>query len=498
MDSLLFLCARRIVAQRPLPALPDLPANLYPVLFQAAFMDGRPLALQDLVAAWPFPELHFQRLVGHRELHWDHPGIDCVKAVIQAVVEQLRQELEEPGPQSSRCRLRVLDMTGLCDSVPRDTPDGWTFWSRTQCLAEACVEVSKHQQEFQRRGSKRHKGCSGATTAEAALQHPGVDIHADLVVDETSYRMLRDALQIGATGLLRLKCREFQTKLISASEIVTLLESVDPSCLRRVDLCSLGFGDPGLSVILPHLSRFPELRSLKLWHMDRQHPTPESAMRMHCMARHLGMLPSLWDLNLGPAQLPGNLSQILCDLQAPLESLELPFCNLLPIDLTFLSQSIHALALKRLDLRGLYVSEGLLDPLQLLLEKASASLLYLDLAHCHVTDFHLATLLPTLLRCSRLRFLGLYGNSLSTAAIKDLLQKALELPDLRVVVYPIPKDCYTQDPLEFEWYIFVESVDEELLSAAKAEISHLLVNSGRTNLVWTDDPTHKALDYFSL
>ncbi|NXQ45181.1 LRC14 protein, partial [Catharus fuscescens] len=53
-------------------------------------------------------------------------------------------------------------------------------------------------------------------------------------------------------------------------------------------------------------------------------------------------------------------------------------------------------------------------------------------------DSNLEVLLPTLLRCSRLRFLGLYGNSLSTAALKDLLQKTLELVDLHVVVYPVP------------------------------------------------------------
>ncbi|NXM81714.1 LRC14 protein, partial [Oenanthe oenanthe] len=59
-----------------------------------------------------------------------------------------------------------------------------------------------------------------------------------------------------------------------------------------------------------------------------------------------------------------------------------------------------------------------------------------------VDDSHLAVLLPTLRRCSRLRFLGLYRNPLSMAALKDLLQKTLELTDLHKVVYPIPTDCY--------------------------------------------------------
>ncbi|NXM82964.1 LRC14 protein, partial [Oenanthe oenanthe] len=88
-----------------------------------------------------------------------HPYKDCIKAVIQAVVQQLRQELEEPGRQSSRCRLCMLDMTGIPDD-----PDERHFYSSTKALAMACVEVSKHQQEFQMHRPKRHKGCSGATT----------------------------------------------------------------------------------------------------------------------------------------------------------------------------------------------------------------------------------------------------------------------------------------------------------------------------------------------
>ncbi|NWT18203.1 LRC14 protein, partial [Vireo altiloquus] len=55
-----------------------------------------------------------------------------------------------------------------------------------------------------------------------------------------------------------------------------------------------------------------------------------------------------------------------------------------------------------------------------------------------MVDSHLDALLPTILRCSRLRFLLLYGNPLSMAALKDLLQKTLEMPDLRLVMYPIP------------------------------------------------------------
>ncbi|KAF4805577.1 leucine-rich repeat-containing protein 14 [Turdus rufiventris] len=184
------------------------------------------------------------------------------------------------------------------------------------------------------------------------------------------------------------------------------------------------------------------------------------------------------------------------NLQAPLESLGLAICALVPNDLAFLSQSIHASALKRLDLSSNDISEGHLEPLRQLLEETSASLLYLDLMECCIADSHLAVLLPTLLHCSCLRFLGLHRNPLSRAAVKDLLQKTLEMQNLHVVVYPYPLDCYTGVPSEFYYDFFDEPVDEELLSAAKAEISQLLQNSGRTDLIWTDDPDSlEDLDY---
>ncbi|NXS83683.1 LRC14 protein, partial [Erpornis zantholeuca] len=65
-------------------------------------------------------------------------------------------------------------------------------------------------------------------------------------------------------------------------------------------------------------------------------PMPESAFAIRCLARQLGMLPSLRELDLGSSLLSRNLPLILCDLQDPLESLELAYCSLLPANLTFL------------------------------------------------------------------------------------------------------------------------------------------------------------------
>lgn len=103
MHSLVFLCARRLLSHRPTArrALDLLPAELYPVLFRAAFLDERTLALRDLVGTWPFPVLSFQRLLdrchcGPHTVLGEKPSKLCVQAVILAVVAHLCRALEEP------------------------------------------------------------------------------------------------------------------------------------------------------------------------------------------------------------------------------------------------------------------------------------------------------------------------------------------------------------------------------------------------------------------
>ncbi|NXX12007.1 LRC14 protein, partial [Podargus strigoides] len=503
MHSLLFLCARRLVSHRPgaRRALDLLPAELYPVLFHAAILDGRTLALRDLVTTWPFPVLSIQRLLGHRHLFLEEkPNKLCIQAVILAVVAHLRRALEEAfgGPSDRRCRLRVVDMTGLNDDDTDRGPEGMSLWSSTVALAKACLEVSKHQTECLKRGSKRRKGPSGASRPPPSI---AVDVHADLFVNATSFGVLRDALQTGTAGPLRLKCRDFHAEELSVAGTVALLESLEPAGVRRVDLRFNNLGLTGLCAVLPHLTRFTHLLSLKLPYsnVDVRRHTPGMDAGLRHLAAQLGTLPCLKELNLGSSRLSGKLRQLLGDLQAPLESLELAFCSLLPGDLAFLSQSLHAPALRKLDLSGHDFSHNLLQPLRSLLEKTSPSLLHLDLMECRLTDARLEDLLPALCRCSHLRSLGLFGNPLTTLALKTLLRQTVVLPDLRLVVYPYPVDCYNQEPPRSPSALLLEdAVDEERFTTVSAELCRMLVSSGRADVVWTPSICrHGAIDYLA-
>ncbi|XP_053916309.1 leucine-rich repeat-containing protein 14 isoform X2 [Cuculus canorus] len=396
----------------------------------------------------------------------------------------------------SRCHLRVMDLTDLQDDDAERGPEGMSLWSGTVALAKACLEVSKYQSEFLKRSSKRRKGPSGTSAAPQPL---GVEIRADLFVNGTSFGILRDALQ--TAGPLRLKCRDFHAEELSVAGTVSLLESLEPAGVRRVELRFNNLGLSGLCAVFPHLARFPDLLSLKLPYSNVDVRRLMSGMDpgFRSLAAQLGILPNLKELNLGSSWLSGQLRQLLGDLRTPLESLELPFCSLLPGDFAFLSQSLHAAALRKLDLSGHNFSDHLLQPLQHLLEETSPSLLHLDLMECRLTDTRLEVLLPSLCRCSHLRCLGLFGNFFSTPGLWTLVRKTAVLLDLRLVVYPYPTDCYVPELPRAVGLLAEDALDEERFAAVSAELSRMLVSSGRADAVWTTSLCrHSALDCFSL
>ncbi|XP_065608353.1 leucine-rich repeat-containing protein 14 isoform X2 [Cyrtonyx montezumae] len=444
-SSLVLLCARRLAAHLPSArrALPLLPAELYPALLQAALLDRRVPLLRDLVRSWPFPVLSLHR-------------------------DPRRQPDKLPRP----C-LRVLDMTDLQDGT-ENNPDSISLWSGTVLLAKACLEASQHRAEP--RGTKRRK----------SSPLPPVEIRVDLFVNSTSGAILRAALRGG--GALRLRCRDFHAEELSLGGTVDLLEALEPVGLRRVELRFNNLGLAGLCQVVPRLVRFPDLASVRLPYsnVDVRRPGMEDGMRE--LAAGLGRLRGLRELNLGSCRLAGQLRMLLGSLHRPLESLELPFCHLQPCDLTFLAQSPHARALKKLDLSGNDLSSSLLPPFLHLLPAVSSSLRHLDVAECHLGDSHLPVLLPPLRRCILLSYLGLFGNALSSRGLKLLLEGTLPLPSLRLVVHPHPIDCRDGD-----------GDSDSDITALRDELRRMLRGAGRDEDTWTSSlQRHGGLDFFAL
>ncbi|XP_023604064.1 LOW QUALITY PROTEIN: leucine-rich repeat-containing protein 14 [Myotis lucifugus] len=495
MHTLVFLSTRQVLQCQPAAcqALPLLPRELFPLLFKVAFMDKKTVVLRELVHTWPFPLLSFQQLLQEcahcsRALLQERPSTESMQAVILGLTARLHTPEAEAGTRSF-CRkhaLRVLDMTGLLDDGVEQDPGTMSMWDCTAAVARTCIA--------QQQGGTVEPGPSPAP----------VEVRVDLRVNRASYAFLREALRSSAGSPLRLCCRDLRAEDLPMRNTVALLQLLDAGCLRRVDLRFNNLGPAvGLSVIIPHVARFQTLASLRLALMytgNSRQPSVDGEDNFRYFLAQMGRFTCLRELSMGSSLLSGRLDQLLSTLQSPLESLELAFCALLPEDLRFLARSPHAVHLKKLDLSGNDLSGSQLEPFQGLLQTAAATLLHLELTECQLADTQLLAMLPVLTRCASLRYLGLYGNPLSMAGLKELLRDSVAQAELRTVVHPFPVDCYEGLPWPPPASVLLEaSINEEKFARVEAELHQLLLASGRAHVVWTTDIYGRlAADYFSL
>ncbi|OCT77293.1 hypothetical protein XELAEV_18032492mg [Xenopus laevis] len=509
MESLVSVCAQKLVCDHSSlrRALDLMPKELYPALFKAAFLGKKTLVLQDLVQTWPFAVLSFHKLLNSNrhcdpQLATEKPSKLCVQTVILGVITYLSDALTKgpEGPQAGRQRLRLLDMTGMQEEGLEQNPDTMSLWSRTVTLAKACIDVSKRHSEEVMQVSKRRRSCHiNALPASSPLY---IEVRVDLFVNSTSYGVLREALLVSSHSPLRLQCRDFRAEELSLRSTAGLLELLNPGSVRQIDLRFNNLGLSGLNVLLPHMAKFSHLQSLKLPYsnVDVRRLSPVMEEGLQSFASQLGQLGALKELNLGSSRLSGRLRQLLGGLQRPLESLELAFCSLLPMDLSYLSQSSHMSSLRKLDLSGNNLSEFLLTPFLHLLAEISGHLLYLDVMECKLADAHLSALMPILCRCSWLRYLGLFCNPISSDGLRMVLQNLVRLPELHLVVYPFPVDCYS-DPTHFSSTAasLDSSFDHEKLTRVGEELQQMLMRAQRMDMVWTTDMyVQRTLDSLSL
>ncbi|XP_069771075.1 leucine-rich repeat-containing protein 14-like [Narcine bancroftii] len=498
MHSLVFFCAQKVISDHASTrkALDYIPREIYPVLFKAAFLDLRTLVLRDVVQRWPFRVLNFSTILKRckhcdRDIIREKPNKQCLQAVIMGVKDYLITELRQNRTLSGRKHrsLRVVDLTGLQDDGDRQDADTIGQWSRTVALAKACIEISRASRRDEFSSSKRRKGKSGTPLEGAYDGQLCVEIHANLFVTSNSYGTVKDALLLGKTSPLCLKCRDLRAEELSAKKTNSILELLDTVVLRKLELRYNNLGLFGLSTVFPYFPMFDNLISLKLPYsnIDVRHMTSEMEEFFQNMVSVFSQLPNVKELNLASSRLSGRIRELLSVLQKPLESLELPYCYLLPTDTTYLAGSHHAPFLRKLDLSGNNLSDVLLNPFCQLLQQASSSLVYLDIMECRVMDRQLTSFLPALRHCSQLQYLSCFCNPISSQGLKTLLHTAVQLPSLKIVVHPIPVDCYEEGlPWPPSTYDLIDySIDQEKLSRVDAELNEIRLKAVRTDIVTT-------------
>ncbi|XP_043960264.1 leucine-rich repeat-containing protein 14 [Gambusia affinis] len=547
VHSLVRLCAREVVSDHSSSPtwLCWVPRELYGALLEAAFACYRPLAVGELVQRWPERTL---RVGGRRKTGQTAPSRLCIQALLLAVVRGLTDQ------RSALQVLDVCSLQGdeggmgdpmggwsltvaLCTMVvqakagahrtqrkegdrdrkrfsaldrerdlkrergqrmgEKELKDDGTCRERTRSKSpvgdEELIKGIRRRMEMERKRGVVVTGSGGSkpeTEEKEADWDVLVQVRADIFVNARSWERVR--LALSTSGPLKLQCRYLRVEEISVTSIRTLLNLLPRRALLGIDIRYSSLGVAGLAELLPLLSTFPELNSLRLHYCNldirRDNFAQEGLLRD--LSQGLSNLQELRQLSLTALRLPGQLRVLLSSLPQPLEVLELPYLSLRPADLAYLSCSHHVSSLLQLDLSENCLDETTVPSIRRLLCQASSSLQHLSLSGCGLTDGLLGMLLSSLGGCWALKSLALALNPLSRAGLCDLMQTAARMPCLRLLLYPNPLEDYQPGLPELpsstqllEWPLD-ESIDNNTTSN---KLSKVVMDSGRSDLLLTCD-----------
>ncbi|XP_069552395.1 leucine-rich repeat-containing protein 14 [Brachyistius frenatus] len=547
--SLVSLCAREVVSDHSSSPnwLRWVPRELYRPLLEASFAGCRPLTVGELVQRWPERTL---RVGGRRKRGQTAPNRLCIQGLLLAVVRGLsdaRSSLhvldlgglqgdeggmgDPMGGWSLTVALCTMVVQARAGTRRAQKKEGDRERKRFSVLERE--RDPKRERGLRKRGKelngdeasgngertgppgppgeeelntgvrrrmeidrKRETAVTGLGGSKKEAEEKEVDsdvlvhVRADLFVNARSWERVRTALS--ASGPLKLQCRYLRVEEISVSSIRTLLDLLPRTGLLGIDVRYSSLGVAGLAELLPLLSNFPALSSLRLHYCNldfrRDLAGQEEALRN--LSQGLTHLRELRRLSLTALRLPGQLRVLLSSLPQPLEILELPYLSLSPADLAYLSCSHHVSTLQQLDLSENRLDEHTLPSVCRLLSQASSSLQHLCLSGCGLTDGLLGLLLPSLGGCFALKSLALALNPLSMAGLMDLMRMAVRMPSLRQLLYPTPLEDYQPGlpDLPSSAQLLDWPLDESTdISMTSCQLNRVLKDSGRSDLFLTCD-----------
>uniref|UniRef100_A0A4X1TWE5 Uncharacterized protein n=1 Tax=Sus scrofa TaxID=9823 RepID=A0A4X1TWE5_PIG len=344
-------------------ALEELPTELFPPLFTAAFAGRHNEILKAMVQAWPFPCLPLGALMKEHQ-----PRLETFQAALDGLDVLLAQEI-----RSRWWKLQVLD---LRRNVGPKQP-----WAPVEVLIDLCLKEG---------------------TPDQSLTY-----------------LLKKVKQ--RRGLLQLCCQKLKIFAMPMHNIKKILKMVQLESVQDLEVnCMWKLATLGR--FAPHLGQMGSLRRLLLSHI---HLTPQAppGKEEYCHLQEL-YLDSI-------SFLEGRLDQVLRCLKMPLETLSITNCLISESDLMHLSRCLSISQLKDLGLNGVNLTSMSSRPLQVLIERASATLQDLDLDECGIMDSQFSALLPALRCCSQLTTFSFCGNPISMAVLESLLHHMVGLSKLR-------------------------------------------------------------------
>ncbi|XP_043847192.1 leucine-rich repeat-containing protein 14-like [Dromiciops gliroides] len=517
MYSLTFLSAQQLVQDEDAICedLACIPWVVYDILFRVAFKGNKKKLLCELVKTWPYSQLKFQKLMQTcgccsqtpsrkcPECQWpltyDDLNKNKIGAILLGVLSYIRKVVNDGSWQLPHRSLRQLDMTGLVSKKFSWNLKLMRLWANS--VSRAQIHNFSHQ-ETNDSQSQAWSQTAEAFPVTSFPMEAYIDILVDLQVSPCSLQILKEALQNNANSPLHLTCRDFYTSLIFVQDNIEFLALLNPLALRRVDLSNSIIVLMDIWYIMSLITTFQNLQSLKLPSFNENEqwePQSSQNFAINHLAKELSKLRHLREITLSNICLSNQVKNLLSGLQCSLKSLQLSYCSLTNQDIAYLARSHHSTHLIKLDLEGNNISTKL-DSFLELLKSVSNSLKWLSMAKCGLKDTDFYIILTQLHSCSRLSYLCLYGNPLSSRSMFGFLGPCQhKLLNLKVISVPIFLDCCQNLPQNGPLPELLQPyIDDDRFSSALKQMKEIQIIIGQSATIHPSELTFDTVDFFDL
>ncbi|XP_019293842.2 leucine-rich repeat-containing protein 14B isoform X2 [Panthera pardus] len=271
--------------------------------------------------------------------------------------------------------------------------------------------------------------------AEPLVAQRPIQVFADLFVTEGNFKVVVQALGPSGPAPLRVRCLSFRADSLGPSQLLHVLRLAGPGELRRLEVVhNVRLHAGHVQQLLAQVG-FPQLASLTLPAKafdapPTSTPTPDGEdPLLTSIAWELSQMTQLTELSVAFSTLTGKIRKLL----------------------------------------------GLLG-------RAAQTLRILTLEECSIEDSHMSMLILALSPCHELCELRFLGNPLSARALRRLFTALCELPKLRCVEFPVPKDCYPEGTAYPQDELAMSKFDQQKYNVIAEDLRAVLLRAGRGDI----------------
>ncbi|XP_006019059.1 leucine-rich repeat-containing protein 14B [Alligator sinensis] len=472
MKSLRFISAEALVsdAQLARKSISSIANNLFPLLFKASYLLEQGEVIHDLVENWPLEDFNIGKLLGRTVDHQEDITSRACCVCLENCLTGLRDYVLNCSSTYAK-RLKVVDLTEIKDVEFQLCKCKKTMgrWARTELLSKLCFELLVEMQRVQ---------------FDPRIFDIRIDILINLFVTERNYELVVQALLMKCHCPLKIHCVAFRADSLALRKFFYIIKLTDPSSLRKLEIVhNVRLEMEHLEMLLASV-HFPLLTSLTLparaFNVARL--TAEDEPILTNIGEKISRMTQLTELSLAFSTLTGRIRKLLSPLKTPLKLLDVSNCSLNHADMAYLSNSIHSNHLEVLDLSRHDIADLYPSTFFKLLTHSAYTLKSLTLEECNIQDNHVNMLILGLSPCQKLQEFKFLGNPLSTRGLKRLFSVFSDLPMLKYIEFPVPRDCYPHNityPIDDA---NLTKFDHQKYEAVAEELKAILLQANREDI----------------